>query len=597
MPGKYSHGLVLAHYSAQGIISLPNDGYLKSSAQPRAASAAAFRQRTTSITTRSSGFHSVASRSAKSVGEIQQPRSHNLSGNATTTTPRRVVIVSTDSESENDTDESEAEWVRPQVIAPSVRSNGGKGLHRANPPNLNQSRNVRPDTQGADFGRARPTPNPKVEKPELEEKPLAQVTPKKKKGGGVRALMQARYEAEMKKAAEEASGEDNEDTGLSLREILRTPAAPKEKALTVQEFLSNVPDPSTRRTEGTLEEISPQPATSTPNPTERSSVRSSQKARATAGSAYQQQNSKNQVHTSKPSTSQSAKAPEAEPSFDGFSDSEEQSDFPFPTISDPGRKPQTSSKVHQTSERSANPRPEPSPTVVTHKQPAQDAIASERAITPTLKNARRLEMRKAKPVGNHKRAESSLASLESDMSSIFGMSSVGGTTQATSGYSLAPRSVTKLANSKTWDSPQIRHGGTSDDFGDMFRDINNTTTIFTSDEEEDQHDEERDLPAPRLQSIPESDLFRTGRWGMISSGQNTSNRARDEDEMSDMSAVFPPDIGRYKHDGYAGSPLAMALSGQSEPKPKLERSRSFKKKLQKEKKEGLLQKLRAKASR
>lgn len=84
--------------------------------------------------------------------------------------------------------------------------------------------------------------------------------------------------------------------------------------------------------------------------------------------------------------------------------------------------------------------------------------------------------------------------------------------------------------------------------------------IFTSDEEDNQEEDdadEDDLPTPRLQKLEEDVRFPSNEWGMISAGKQFTPCSKDPDNMSDGSAVYPPDIGRR----FSGneSPLALAL--------------------------------------
>lgn len=86
--------------------------------------------------------------------------------------------------------------------------------------------------------------------------------------------------------------------------------------------------------------------------------------------------------------------------------------------------------------------------------------------------------------------------------------------------------------------------------------------IFTSDEEngdEEEEEEEDELPTPRLQRLEEDVTYPSAGWGMISAGRHVIPGAKDADSMSDLSAVFPPDIGRFNSGGERGSPLAVAL--------------------------------------
>ena len=81
--------------------------------------------------------------------------------------------------------------------------------------------------------------------------------------------------------------------------------------------------------------------------------------------------------------------------------------------------------------------------------------------------------------------------------------------------------------------------------------------IFTSDEEEEDED---DLPTPRPQKLDSDIQFGTAQWGTISSGRQVDFTRKDADTMSELSAVFPPDIGRYGG-STEGGPLAVALAG------------------------------------
>jgi hypothetical protein len=120
----------------------------------------------------------------------------------------------------------------------------------------------------------------------------------------------------------------------------------------------------------------------------------------------------------------------------------------------------------------------------------------------------------------------------------------------------------KKRTSASWSLPPIKQSGEeSDGFSDMFKTTNQSSKnilIFTSDEEEEA-DVDDDVPTPQLQKLVEDVRFPSTEWGMISAGKNFTPGSRDPDSMSDLSAVYPPDIGR-KHGGKDyDSPLAVTL--------------------------------------
>ena len=126
-----------------------------------------------------------------------------------------------------------------------------------------------------------------------------------------------------------------------------------------------------------------------------------------------------------------------------------------------------------------------------------------------------------------------------------------------------PKLEHKRRNSGSWSLPAIQQSvSNSNSFSNMFEDRGGRNVlIFTSDEEDSQEEvgetDEDDLPTPRIQKLEEDVRFPSNEWGMISAGKQFTPDSKDPDNMSDGSAVYPPDIGR-RFSG-SESPLALAL--------------------------------------
>lgn len=90
-------------------------------------------------------------------------------------------------------------------------------------------------------------------------------------------------------------------------------------------------------------------------------------------------------------------------------------------------------------------------------------------------------------------------------------------------------------------------------FASMFDDKISRIAIFTSDEEEDDSEDE-DISTPGCQIVDEEAIYSSKRFGTISSGRDVT--AKDRDVISEMSAAFPPDIGRFKYGEEDAKPLA-----------------------------------------
>lgn len=587
MPGKYSHGLVLAQYSSQGIISLPNDDYLGSAAQRRNASAAVSRQRTTSNATKSSGHQ--AAQSVQYARSTPHSRIYNLTPSSTRTPQKRVVIVQSDSEEEHDLDESEEEWVRPQPrssqrFTPSTHAKTSGPRISGTPLRQSTTRATEKPIQDISFTQQAPTESRMP----------------KNRSGGVRALIEARHKAEMEKASTNTTSEREPGKGgLLLREFLQNPpkpSAPAEKPLTVQEFLQRMPAPDADADgDGvTPGEVSKAAVSSEIPPIAQSDHRIKPN-KGDHSPAYRWQDHKNLGKTDLARTTE-PRPHEMEPDFGTFTDAEEGAHFPFPVTSAPVRDIRSLQKVTR---RVRDEKPDKMATKMTRSSshiPTEVDDGRRVDTTPRLQNSLVRETKPQKKQPSRVRSESSLSSLDSQGSSIFGMSSIGGTTQATSGYLITPRNLNKTAYQRDWDLPRVRHGEHDDSFDDILQSMKNMTASSTSHEGMD--DEDHGFAAPRLPSTSKNELPSRRQWGTISTGRSTSARAREVDEMSETSAVFPPDIGRYKYEGEGTSPLTMAFAAMSHEADRPYRFNSLKGKTKKGGKEtGLLRKLKKKATK
>ena len=578
-------------------MSVPNDDYLGSSAQTRTTSAVEPRQRRTSNATKSSGYQSIPAQSVQSV--TSKSRTYNLAPSRSGTTQKRVVIVQSDSEGEINLDESEEEWVRPQAVPPQrfIPQAHATTSSAAQKPSPSQpvSRTVRRQSM------TQPHQKSSQSKASSQRAPNDS-KPTKKRSGGVRALIEARNKVEMEKAtADGTSDQEQGKSTLSLREFLRDPPRSNglaEKSLTVQEFLQHMPTPNAKPNgvEASVHradrpaKIDARPKT----PLVAKAVAETKPATSDQPSTYRVQRVRN---LEKPGAATSARSlpHENEPNFSDFNDVEESSHFPFPVTCTAATTATSSQKAtHRLlKEKSVHVRTKKTPTSHEYSTPVNHGHQAAFTATQRGSLVHGTTRRKSEP--RHVRSESSLSSLDSQNSSIFGMSSIGGTTQATSGSSPTFRTLDKSTYQRDSKLPQAHHGKSDDNFDHILTSMNKMNANSTSDEAAD--DKEHDLPALRLQNTSEKDLS-TSQWGTISARQSTSTRAREADELSELSAVFPPDIGRYKLEAEVTRPLTLALSEMSEEAKERPRSNSVKSRARKSADEtGLLRKLKKKTTR
>jgi hypothetical protein len=559
MPGKYSHGLVLAQYSGQGIISLSNDDFLKLPPHAQAVSSPNSRSRALSNATKSSAKKSTTSRSIKLASAVSRPRSHIFTDPETPTRQQRVVIVDSDSESHDGIAAAQdQEWVRTEPRPVSQRTE----VHSRKP-----SESARPQTpKSHQSAPSLPSHHTERDMPPLKgfnaQRSSVPANTPGKRGGGVRALIQARNQVEKQQSGPTPEG-NQDDNGISLKEILEVgpKPKPKKKKLTVQQFLDRMPDPEddqeTDESDGN--EVSNKPSHASDSRTM---------------SAYQRQTTHNQHLSARHPAKTMGKAPDPLDRHDAQKASVTESRSPAQyynlTIS-------VEDHVNDESILDSMPIPQKNP------RRQLDSAFQARAASP-------YSSQHAGP-SQHK-PKSSVSSYDSGLSSNIGKSSLGTATQATSGYSPLSRT---LKTSNTKDEREYLTLGTmsNDSFTDVIHDINHVSKLYSSDEAE-MEEQDCDLPTPKLRSIPETELM-TSHWGMISAGQNVLPRVREEDELSEESAIFPPDIGRYRYAGAGEGPLALALRGNVEDVRKVRPVRSFKSVQRKSNSggDGLLQKLRS----
>jgi hypothetical protein len=575
MPGKYSYGLVLAQYSSQGIISLPNNNYLKSSHDPRASSAVVLRPRTDSNATKCSCHLSITSGSVKSTGGTPQPRTSNLTPRGTVSNHRRIFIVQSDSS--EDEDESEAgEWIRPHSRLASTPT---QGVEVRDYGSLQQQSPLGQPSPRVPATSQRPK-RPAEVKSEVQRKPNPPKTTRPR-GGGVKAFIQARHEAEMKSAAAWEPHLEQEGEGISLREFVQTAqkfSESRARQITVQEFLASVPHPVTDQVEPLPEGNHYPPAFlgTTQGPRSKSvlSQRSPGRTTSTAVVAAVAPN----------------KAQDVELNFDGFSAHVDLRRFSLPIMSKQRAGPKVTARSPEApsmTSRLENSGSKSSAFSETCRQRQEDG--SEPAVAHRLRHLKRLEPLTKQTKPHHAQSLSWSASLGSEAP-----------TQATSEYSFSSGPANRARSSESWTLAHLQEDYDVDSFAHIVDELNEKITIFTSDEE-DENTEEGDLPTPRLQSIPESATFPSRRWGTISSGQHESARCKDDDEMSETSAVFPPDIGRYKYVCEGEGPLALTFSEMADDEGKSKGSKVSKGRRGKLRrgvsKTGLLERLRLRSGR
>ncbi len=594
MPGRYSHGLVLAQYSSQGIISLPNDDYHGNSARTRDASAVTGRQRTTSYGAMSLGYQSMAAQSVQHAGGTSSPRTYNLTPSSTQTTQKRLVVVQSESEEEPDSDESEGKRVRTQ---PRLSHRSTPSAHARIPSGPRVSGTLQPTSRSA-LG----LDSKQATEQLIHVSSSTQRTPTKPKmpeerRGGVKALIQARHQKEMEKAGTNATSEWGQGkTGLSLREMLQNPAKPGrpiEKLLTIQEFLQQMPVPGadTNCDGSPARQVTKIAASTQTLHVAHSDHRVKPNSRDHPP-AYSRQ------HKRSPEKTHQAKSiqyypHETEPNFGTLTDDEENARFPFPVTSTPAPASAFLSKAicRVQDEKPDNVAPKmtcSSSNFLTDVDEGREAVNTPRLQHPVT--------RKTKPPREHLlrvESESSLSSLDSQGSGIFGVSSISGTTRATSRYPTTTRTLSTSAYQRDWDLPPVRQCEHDSNLDNIVRSMDSLIAHSTS--EEQVNGKEHDLSAPRLPSIPEKELSMMGQWGTISAGQKHPAKAREADEMS---AVFPPDIGRHKHEveERTPSPLSLAVYSDEVEQPQMSLSINGKPK-NTEEKTGFLRKLKKKAMR
>jgi hypothetical protein len=616
MPGRYSYNVVLADYSSQGLISLPNDKqirYLREPTGPTTTTQTSqlARTRSQSAATRLSYQNTNSGHDLHPSQSLRSLKTTNPAPRSTTPAPdgKRVLIF--DSDSEDDGDGGEID--RP----PTAHSLAAPQDHKIWP---------RSQTPVAQYQKPHQTQKEHVSNGHPRDRPISRssdrtlTSPPPQRPGGVRALIQARYDEELAKAIrdEQSAAEDSRTTKqMSLHEFLdsvpRSPRKPKPQPrepvavppqatrpfrdgdISVKQFLDLVPEPpqekeqrsqptlARRHSQGNLISRMPRgiavqrPAPS-PVPTgpPRREDRYYRNARGSASPLPRAKAVNSRIHNPYPldqSVSTQRKSPSVQttpnqtattPSnpkpmvakhsrktgpkenldnyeldFEGFS---EQQDSYFTTLPPLSRDRPLDSG------------------------PMQDRLAPLELRTPRLRDTAE------RPSPSHSR-KMIPGSPGSD--SLASMSSLGIQSQTTMG--LSPRGGMSDQNSKaserpgtndSWGLPSlVVNSDKGDDFGHMFDDgrpdarrDDRNILIFTSDEEEED-DELDDLPTPKLQRLEEDVQMASDRWGMISAGRHVPQHVKEPDTMSELSAVYPPDIGRYTSSGGAGGPLAVALQG------------------------------------
>jgi hypothetical protein len=641
MPGKYSYNVVLADYSSQGLISLPNDKqleYLREPTEPRTipTTSQLSRTRSQSAATRLSYQHTSSGH------DIQLSRSHkslaqaNPAPRSTTPAPdgKRVLIF--DSDSDGGDDEAD----RPPTSRSLATPTHHHTWERSQTPVAQYQQPHQ--TQKVDLDNGQPSHHQRDGvTSRSSERTLT--SPPRRRAGGVRALIQARYDEELAKAvqAEEGSADRSRSTNpMSLHEFLdsvprspskakpqpREPVAVPKKAtrplrdgeISVKQFLDLVPEPpqektqrsqpalARRHSQGDLISRMPrgvafQRPTPSPVPTgpPRREDRYYRNGRGSVSPLPRDHAVKPRTQISKPqdksewpqrsgqsaqmrpeakvtlptpsSTTTSKQAKRSIPQeklddyeldFDGFSEQQDSYFTTLPPVS--GDKPLGPSRLQGSNAPRELRTPGISPGLDERKlsriRDTQAPRAASGDDSATASNQRRMI-----PSSPGSDSLGSLSSLGVESHTTTGFSPRGGASEQKAKAPDRPNTA------DSWGLPSlVVSSEKGDEFGHMFNDErpdarrdDRNILIFTSDEEdeEDDDDEVDDLPTPRLQRLEEDVQMASDQWGMISAGRHVPQHAKEPDTMSELSAVYPPDIGRYASSGDVGGPLAMALQG------------------------------------
>lgn len=667
MPSKYSFGVVIADYSSQGLISIPNDRqiqYLRDDAQSRY-TAPASRTRSQSNATKASGKDTIASSYRPTTTNNHVPQLALES--PVDSKSRRVLIIDSDSDEER-LDSRSRFPARPQKSRAPQQAIVAPASHIPRPSTAksqDQAKQVRIQQPGE----ATPQLQPSHVVPESRRAATSPIT---RRHGGVKALIQARYDEELAAALEHERRESvdgdqpQQTTGvrafyqakrqreaglrpraedhrpdntnrLSLHEFLdsvpRTASKPKPQArepvhvadkaakashgrdMSINEFLRMEPAPpedgpaaithggrsplvarlpkgielgsrleqrksmdeeaaelnhaqslpsSPRKRSRTpprrLQPLSAQVDSEedNPGPSHQPSMafraqkhRQKELSRSTAASSYQ------------PSTGRSL-------NFDGFSDVDDDSYFAPGPVIDPAataNRPSTQRRrSHSLQSRGRSPR---RPGSSAAQRPNSVLGSAGMRLNP-VEGSRVLANRLGPGISPVSSPKHSLTKLSS-VSSFEAESSTTVERPASHHAKLSTLSKPQPPSSTgSWHLPKLTPlDDQPEDFSNLFdagdgQEAGNIL-IFTSDEEdgEDEEDDAEvdDLPTPQLQSLSEDVQIAPAHWGTISSGRHVDLSRKEADSMSMLSAVYPPDIGRYSSVGEAGGPLEMALAG------------------------------------
>lgn len=678
MPGKYSHNVVLASYSSQGLISLPNDQqiqYFREDSQPHGKSPARTRRRSPSNASKGTASDHATTQTSSSAAH--RP-AHADPEPANTQNTKRVLIIDSDAEDENTEEAQESIPTQKEPVPDKRPQTPVQVPPTEQQPHENPTKPVEASPAPTENRRSRTS---KTNSLVLDAPDLSQyigTTPRR--GRGVRALIEARhneelaedlrrdktfdelssnqrprssgmakafvrarYEREAALADRKYKSHGNADAAnrLSLHEFLNTlpkaepnaepkpepkarPTQPKPEprdpqskrtsqdhgarpqGISVQEFLSMVPAPPEeesnhttisevpRRTEPRnsplvsrlpktvktqhrepaaspiRSRVPPEAARIPPASSIPVSVLSSQKRDSLNIAADTPVQTIRASKPDAPVISHQAKRLEDnyDLDFDGFSDIE---DSYFPSFAPSLPQEATGQLRHRA--RSSSLRSSAQAEASNMLSTAKNRVGSSETVIKAPLGASM-----ASSPGKYERASTrstnrplTARSLESPKPSFATTSSRTSpmlpSPNASKGgmYLDAEHKLERVpSNSGSWGLPNFTTSMENDDDLMKLFDADSESQrqegnilIFTSDEE----DNEDDLPTPRPAKLEEDVQMATAHWGQISSGREVDFSKKEADTMSELSAVYPPDIGRYTSGGQEGGPLSMALSG------------------------------------